>query len=523
MKRFIALILAVLMIAVFPVTLNSASYKLGDINIDGAINAKDVLLLRRYIAGLENSIIEAAADVNGSGDINFADVLLLRRHIVREVTIEQIPIADAYIGDMYISGVSVREYSIVVPAECDVFTAYAAELLQDYVDDKTGIEIPIITDASEESDYEFLIGETNRAESVLASSAVTLGNNQYLLKQDGGKIVMLGNSYMIGAGVGKFTYDYITYDPSRISQICNINDLPSTNAAMTYQPRPAKNAILMIGDGMGQNHVSASVRYNLARNEEPGYTEFSATRLPYSALVTTSSVDTINSGGTTPTDSSAAGTALACGIKTKNHYVGLDRNQRTVLNIRELAVSFGKRNAIMSTELKEGATPACYLIHYPERTQLDQIGILENAVTDCDYIKGDIEENLLPETKYALDMLSTNNEAGFFTMIEEARIDTYSHTNDRAQTLHAMARFNKAIQYAMVFTVAHPDTLLIITADHETGGVGNGFNFTVKTHTTANVNVFAIGSGAERFSGTVDNTLIPKVIAAQWGVNNFGS
>ena len=75
----------------------------------------------------------------------------------------------------------------------------------------------------------------------------------------------------------------------------------------------------------------------------------------------------------------------------------------------------------------------------------------------------------------------------------------------------------------MVFTVAHPDTLLLITADHECGGLGRKLIFSSKDHTTANVKIYSIGHGSERFTGTIDNTDIPKIIASEWGVTNFGT
>jgi len=504
---------------------NAARYRLGDVNGDGKITAKDVLLLRKYLAGITVEISTAASDVNGDGNVSMADILLIRQHIARIITINNYPICDSYIENLKISGIDIANYSIVIPEDHDVFTQYAAELLQDYIKDKSDITLAIVTDDTTETAYEFLLGETNRVQSQNAANAVTLADNEYLLKEDGPKVVMQGESYMIGAGVGKFTYDYITYDPQLTSQTCDITDLPTENEPEAYVPRSANNVIFMIGDGMGQNHITSPLAYNLRDNVEPDYTEFSATRLPHHGLVTTNSVTTNQSGGTTPTDSAAAGTALACGYKTINHYVGLGPVKNRIQDIREVAVNLGKRNAIMSTELQAGATPACFLVHYIEREHLDTIRELEDAVTNCDYIKGDIEEDLLPETKYALDLLSTNNDAGFFAMIEEARIDTYSHNNDRNNVLHAMSRFNKAIQYAMVFAVSHPDTLLIVTADHETGGLTDrtGCIFTTKSHTTANVPIYSIGAWSEHFTGTIDNIKIPKIIAAGWGINNFGA
>ena len=522
MKRIIAFVLCICLAFLSVLYVSAAKYILADANGDGRINIKDVLTLRKCIAGMEVDIVEGAADINGDGAITISDVLLLRRHFAGLITIDSVPITDAVFSDVFISGVNISNYVIVIPSECDVYTEYAAELLQDYIKDKTYIELPVVTDDTAEADYEFLVGLTNREESAAASSAVSLEDNEYLLKQDGNKIVMLGNSYMIGGGVGKFTYDYMTYVPSRYAQICHINDIPTDNIALAYEAKPAKNAILMIGDGMGSNHISESLRYNAAKHVEDDYSEFAAVNLPVVSEMTTYSLTTLSSGGTTPTDSAASGTALATGYKTVNGYIGINESFQNYTNIRELAVSLGKRNAVLSTEQKEGATPACFTVHFYNRKQYDIISAIQSQITDCDYLKGDIQEDLLPETKYTLDILSTNNDVGFFTMIEEAYIDINSHKNSRLDVIHAMARFNAAIRYAMVFTVAHPDTLLIITADHETGGVKNGCTFSTTSHTTVNVPLFAIGYGSENLTGVVDNTDIPKVIAVTWGVDDFG-
>ena len=522
MKRIIAFVLCICLACLAVPQVSAAKYTLADVNGDGSINVKDVLALRKSIAGLDVYIIEGAADINGDSELSISDVMLLRRHIAGIITIESFPITDAVFSDVFILDVNISNYVIVIPSECDVYTEYAAEMLQDYIEDKTYIKLPVVTDVEPETEYEFLVGVTNRTESASAADSITLEDNEYLLKQDGSKIVMIGNSYMIGGGVGKFTYDYMTYIPSRFAQICHIDDIPTENVPMAYKAKPAKNAILMIGDGMGPNHISESLFYNVNMHVEADYDEFAAARLPVASEMTTYSLTTLSSGGTTPTDSAASGTALACGYKTVNGYVGMDDTFHNYTNIRELAVSLGKRNAILSTEQKEGATPACFTVHFYNRKNLDIIGTIQDQITNCDYLKGDIQENLLSETKYTLDILSTNNDVGFFTMIEEAYIDIYSHKNSRLDVIHAMARFNSAIRYAMVFSVAHPDTLLIITADHETGGVKSGCTFSTTSHTTINVPLFAIGDGSEYLTGVADNTDIPKVIASTWGIDDFG-
>ena len=525
MKRIIALILCFAMVIMWSGTVFASQTLYGDANGDGSVNAKDVLLLRRWIAGLDADIDEDFADVNGDGDVTIVDVLLIRKSLAGLISIGQYHVTESILADAYVNGVSIKEYTIVIPQDADLYTVYAAELLQDYIADKTGTVIPVLTDDAAETTFEFLIGATNREES--ADADVALADNEYILKYDSGKIVMRGTAYMIGGGVGKFTYDYLTYDAASTMQVCYVDDLPTENVPTAYAALPAKNVIFMIGDGMGPYHAEYTLEYNLRRQLEADYTEFCADRLPAVCTVVTDSVTTIESGGETPTDSAAGGTALACGYKTYNHYVGLDKDQIFVQNIRELAASLGKRNAVMTTEPQTGATPAAFTAHFFERSNYPIILQQQNALTDCDYLKGDIGDDLLSETKYALDLLSTNNEAGFFAMIEEAYIDKECHGDNhgmqsQAGLVHAMARLNSAMRYAMVFAVAHPDTLLLLTADHETGGLKRGCAFATTKHTGIPVKLYAIGAGSEYFTGQIDNTFVPKIIASCWGVDNFG-
>ncbi len=526
MKRSIALFLVAVFILssvcmAFSV-FGGAAYRMGDLNGDGKITSKDSLLMRKMILGYTVDVVVEAADINGDGAVNAADSMLLRKHIAKKYVIDPTPITDRYLADIRIYGVSVEEYDIVIPEGADLMTTYAAELLADFIKDKSGIDVDIESDISEPSPYEFLIGETNREESIDAAAACTLASDEYVLKADGYKVVMLGTSYMIGGGVGKFTYDFVTYDSTKTGQICDIYNLPVDDVPFEYEAKETKSAILMIGDGMGHNHVTGTLFNNANTKKYPEYTEFYARRLPVVGQMMSSSVTTIESGGTTPTDSAAAATALACGIKTRNGYIGLDKDQNRLLNIRELAASLGKRTGVMTTEIKEGATPSGFTVHINDRKLYDDIAIQQDALTDIDVLKGDMLDNIPEDTKDALDVLSTNNDNGFFVMIEESHTDTYSHLNDRGGVLTAMNRFNKAIGYAMVFAASHPDTLLIITADHETGGMNERGGFTVTSHTTVNVPIYSIGGGSENFIGIVDNTLIPKVIAREFGVENFG-
>ena len=128
-------------------------------------------------------------------------------------------------------------------------------------------------------------------------------------------------------------------------------------------------------------------------------------------------------------------------------------------------------------------------------------------------------------TSKALDVLSRNNKDGFFLMIESAIIDGYGHNNDSDGMIVEMKEFAGTLNKMIEYVNQHPETLLIVTADHETGGTGvyyNGhtpgnegpvkLNFSTKGHTGTVVPIFAYGAGAKNFAGVMKNIDIPKKI-----------
>jgi alkaline phosphatase len=245
--------------------------------------------------------------------------------------------------------------------------------------------------------------------------------------------------------------------------------------------------------------------------------------LPYQGMIRTNSVS-----GTT--DSAAGATALACGIKTINGYVGKDKNLQDVQSLTELAVSKGMATAVMSTDLMTGATPAGFSAHAKDRGDSKDIlacqqdMMLKNGtIFECGL---DITEDYQVYIADALEKLE-ESENGFFLMYEEGYIDKYSHRWNLEETYACMFRFNQAIGMFMEYAFYHPDTFLLITADHETGGLWfdkDGYpEYNHDGHTSADVPVFAYGQGAEVFQNyNEENNEIPKVIAKLWGVDNFG-
>jgi alkaline phosphatase len=238
------------------------------------------------------------------------------------------------------------------------------------------------------------------------------------------------------------------------------------------------------------------------------------------------------------TDSAAGGTALATGYKTCNKYVGLDKNGNELKSLTELAGELGKATAVMSTETQTGATPSSFSAHELSRNDSgdireDQLQLIEKygTVIECNFnhytsklMKTSVEKRI-SDTLAKLDA----DEDGFFMMYEEAHIDKYSHKQDMEGTFKALVRFNQAIARFMEYAFYNPDTVVIITADHETGGLlpdnNGGVAYTVSdAHTGVDVPVFAYGYGTEAFGDNtiIENIEIAKFFASRMGVNNFG-
>ncbi len=128
-------------------------------------------------------------------------------------------------------------------------------------------------------------------------------------------------------------------------------------------------------------------------------------------------------------------------------------------------------------------------------------------------------------TAKALEVLSRKNKKGFFLMVESAIIDGYGHNNDTEGMIDEMKEFDRTLKGLIAYVNAYPETLLVVTADHETGGTAVSYNshevgnptpvrlsFSTKGHTGTVVPIFAYGAGAENFAGAMKNIDIPKKI-----------
>ena len=338
---------------------------------------------------------------------------------------------------------------------------------------------------------------------------------------------------------------------SPVEQIPYGNEVLSKLEIKEFEGRP-KNIILLIGDGTGLNQIALS-RMAISGVNSRLYID----QLPYSGISLTHSADNII------TDSAAAATAWATGTKTKNKFISVTPNEKALTSLTEALFEKGFLSGVVATSSITHATPAAFYAHvnnrYKEKkiaSQLQNSNIniafggglnffdlsatndqikyiydldgLKNINTSSKRIIGLFDNDGIrrsPDrpsqqlmTKRALDILAkrTAECSGFFLMTEGSQIDWASHDNDASRMITEFRDFDLSIKYAVEFINTRDDTLLIVTADHETGGLqilkedndlvhiqwGTG------SHTGIPVGVFSYGPGAELFTGTMDNTEI---------------
>jgi alkaline phosphatase len=333
-----------------------------------------------------------------------------------------------------------------------------------------------------------------------------------------------------------------------------------------FRKKKPRNVILMIGDGMGVAQVFAGLTANhghlfLDNFKSVGFSK-------------TQSSDRY------VTDSAAGGTALSTGQKTYNGAVGVNADTVAIKSILEMAEDKGLATGLVSTSAITHATPASFIAHQKDRTMYEEIAadFLKtdidvfigggykhfterkderdlanelkakgyNVLTDMNEISrvttgklagltapehnGKAEERgdmLQVATQTALNILGKNKE-GFFLMVEGSQIDWGCHQNNTLFLINEVLDFDKAIGKALEFAALNGETLIIVTADHETGGLslvdgdmktGKAQGaFTTGEHTGVMVPVFSYGPGADRFTGIMGNTDIPNKIRELLGI-----
>lgn len=350
----------------------------------------------------------------------------------------------------------------------------------------------------------------------------------------------------------------------------------------------SRNIILFIGDGMGEAHRQAA---NLSSTGASN--ELNMDTLPAKGFLHTAAADN------PVTDSAAAATAMACGVKTNVGVLGMNAALEPVATILEKAKAQGKMVGLVTTGQIVDATPAAFAAHIRDRKLFVEIAD-QMVDADIDVLLGGGECAFLPEstsgyycqsgtradnrnliseakkrgvvhvcdqdsfaainpasgrhilgifadhgmvrpftpslpamTRKAIDILA-KGPMGFFLMIEAGQIDWASHANDAINAIADTIELDQAVKIAREYASRNGHTLLIVTADHETGGMalsrasrhlpaeqgpfpmteGGTFfiNWTTTNHTSADVPVTALGPGSARLNGVHDNTFLFTVM-----------
>jgi len=321
-----------------------------------------------------------------------------------------------------------------------------------------------------------------------------------------------------------------------------------------------KKIILMVGDGMGVAQIYAGLTANKGslNLEQFKCIGFSKT----------------NSANRYITESAAGATAFAIGQKTNNGAIGVDAAGKPMPTILEIAAQHGRSTGVVVTTDITDATPAAFIAHQPSRKMHEEIAadflksdvdvfigaggehfanrkdgrdltaelkqkgfqVLDNVADISKVKKGKLagfikeervaerEDQLTQTAKKAIELLDQNKK-GFFLMIEGSKIDDGGHDNNQQYMIEEMLDFDRTIGEVLAFAKKDGETLVVVTADHETGGLtlvggdlktgGVEAKFSTDDHTSVMVPVFAYGPGAEAFMGIYhNNTIFDKLLKA---------
>lgn len=333
-------------------------------------------------------------------------------------------------------------------------------------------------------------------------------------------------------------------------------------------PPFAKNVILLIGDGMGLAQLSAGIYWLGA-----GKTAFE--QFPVVGFHKSHSCNDL------VTDSAAGATAFSCGQKTNNGVIGMSAGLKPCLTILEELDADGYATGMVVSCSAPHATPASFIAHREMRAFSEEIALdylktpldcfigggehffydrpdgknLKDSLQKRGYVvrsgtslrklpwdgsapfmlfTADYEpptasggRSYMPEaTRRVCNYLKLRSSKGFFLMVEGSQIDWGGHANDRNWVKAEMQDFNKVVQEALDFAKRDKETLVLVTGDHECGGLAltdvrskRDFRpqFTTRLHTAALVPVLGYGPGSEMFQGIYDNTLIYSKIRKALG------
>lgn len=321
-----------------------------------------------------------------------------------------------------------------------------------------------------------------------------------------------------------------------------------------------KNVIVLVGDGMGQTILQA------ARERKGSALNMDGMWYKSTAVSTNNVYEQL-------TDSAAAGTALSCGIRTANTYISVDTTGAYVENMVEYFTRANKKTGIVTTSYLLDATPTAYGSHGMRNdyanlanglfknnisvligggknhfgTQIthnnQKYTLLDYAQSVCGYTYVDSAEalnafngdkvlglygneymdyeldrtsqpSISALTEKAISLLE-NEDDGFFLMVEGGNIDHAAHNNDFNRTVTDTLAFDDAVRVALDYMEENPDTLVVVCADHSTGGLtatDSGYKFTTNGHDASLTACFASGLGSRYFGDIKENADIANAV-----------
>ena len=337
-----------------------------------------------------------------------------------------------------------------------------------------------------------------------------------------------------------------------------------------FQDYPT-NIILLIGDGMGLTQISAAMYSNNNR--------LALAKFPVIGFHKSHAANELI------TDSAAGGTAIACGIKTNNGNIGTDENGLATVSILEELDSMNFSTGMIVTSTIVHATPAAFAAHQARREMYEEIAldyldanvdlligggrqyfqnremddrnlinefenkgyvVMDQLYTTMNKIKWPLDKNLLYFTadkqpltvsggrdylsfavRQGVQYLEQKSNKGFFLLVEGSQIDWMNHANDGRGVVMETLDFDRAIWEAIQYANKKGNTLVLVTADHESGGMSIEadskmnklkYGFTTNGHTAAMIPVFAYGPGSYLFRGIYENTSIYHKMRAALGL-----
>jgi alkaline phosphatase len=337
-----------------------------------------------------------------------------------------------------------------------------------------------------------------------------------------------------------------------------------------FQDYPT-NIILLIGDGMGLTQISAAMYSNNNR--------LALAKFPVIGFHKSHAANELI------TDSAAGGTAIACGIKTNNGNIGTDENGLATVSILEELDSINFSTGMIVTSTIVHATPAAFAAHQARREMYEEIAldyldakvdlligggrqyfqnremddrdlinefenkgyvVMDQLYTTMNKIKWPLDKNLLYFTadkqpltvsggrdylsfavRQGVQYLEQKSNKGFFLLVEGSQIDWMNHANDGRGVVMETLDFDRAIWEAIQYANRKGNTLVLVTADHESGGMSIEadsrmnklkYGFTTNGHTAAMIPVFAYGPGSTLFRGIYENTSIYHKMRAALGL-----